>query len=252
MALPKLSIIVPYRDRAEHLQRFLPHVVTYFQRDKIDKDIPVNITIVEQVAGKPFNRGALRNIGVRLNPDADYYCFHDVDYLPIWADYSFPDAPTRIIWYGANVKPITPGSTETIPERYETFFGGVILMRRQHVLQVNGYPNDYWGWGWEDAELRARCIAEDLPIQYRDGTFEALPHVNQGFTTGLKPTEANERNHATLNARIEEMQASKAPYKDNGVSTVKFEIIERKRPRDQHGNEAANIEKVTVDFELAP
>ena len=252
MSLPRLSIVVPYRDRADHLQRFLPHVVTYFQRDKADKDIPVNITVVEQTPGQPFNRGALLNVGAALNPDADYYCFHDVDYLPIWADYSFVDAPTRIIWHGANGKPIAPGSAETVPERYEVFFGGVILMTRPHMLRVNGYPNGYWGWGWEDADLRARCVAEDLPVKYRDGTFEALPHVNQGFTAGLKPTAANEKNHAVLTARVDQLQAGHAPYTADGLSTVTYEIVERKRPRDQHGNEAANVEKVTVDLGGAP
>lgn len=252
MALPKLSIIVPYRDRPEHLQQFMPHLVAYFQRDKVDKDIPVNITIVEQAPGSLFNRGALRNVGVKLNPDADYYCFHDVDYLPIWADYSFAETPTRIIWYGADVKPIAPGSAEMIPERYEAFFGGVILMNRAHVLRVNGYPNGYWGWGWEDAELRARCIAEDIPVKYRDGTFEALPHVNAGFTAGLKPTPENEQNHARLNAVVEQLRRGETPYRQDGLSSLRYEIIGRGRPRDQQGNEAPNIEKVTVDFDAAP
>ena len=33
----RLAIVVPYRDRAEHLARFLPHMVTYFERDKLDR-----------------------------------------------------------------------------------------------------------------------------------------------------------------------------------------------------------------------
>ena len=35
----RLAIVVPYRDRAEHLSRFVPHMVTYFQRDKLDRQI---------------------------------------------------------------------------------------------------------------------------------------------------------------------------------------------------------------------
>jgi hypothetical protein len=44
----RLAIVVPYRDRAEHLAKFVPHIATYFQRDKLDRQIPVTINIIEQ------------------------------------------------------------------------------------------------------------------------------------------------------------------------------------------------------------
>jgi hypothetical protein len=227
-------------------------MITYFSRDKLDKDIPYAVTIVEQAPGKPFNRGALLNAGVAINPDADYYCFHDVDYLPIWADYRYAESPTRIIWYGADQRPQSPGSTQMIPERYDAFFSGVILINRAQVLQVNGYPNGYWGWGWEDNELRARCMSEDLEIKYRDGTFRPLAHVAEGFTPDLKPTPASEQNRARLFARIAEFEAGKKPHRDDGISSARFRVIERHLARDPGGREVPNIEKVTVDFDAAP
>lgn len=252
MSLPKLSILVPYRDRPEHLRQFIPHMIAYFSRDKFDKDIPYNITIVEQAPGKPFNRGLTLNIGVVLNPEADYYCFHHVDYLPIWADYRYVDSPSRIIWYGADTRPQTPGSAQMIPERYDVYFSGVILISRAHALQVNGYPNGYWGWGWEDNELRARCMSEDLEIKYRDGTFRPLPHVVEGFTADLKPTPASDQNRALFMARIAEFEAEKKPHRQDGISTARFRILERHYARDPEGREVPNIEKVTVDFDDAP
>ena len=50
---PKLAIIVPYRDREEHLSRFIPHMEKFLS----DKNIQYKIYIVEQGDGKPFNRG---------------------------------------------------------------------------------------------------------------------------------------------------------------------------------------------------
>jgi hypothetical protein len=38
----------------------------------------------------------------------DYVCFHDVDYLPMWADYSYTAHPTRLIWWGMNLRPVRP------------------------------------------------------------------------------------------------------------------------------------------------
>jgi len=86
----RLAIIVPYRNRAEHLRQFVPHVATYFQRDKLDRNIPISIHVVEQSGNAAFNRGRILNCGyVLARESADYVCFHDVDYLPVWTDYSW-------------------------------------------------------------------------------------------------------------------------------------------------------------------
>ena len=96
-----LAIIVPYRDRAEHLGKFVPHLATYFQRDKLDRHIAFSLHVVEQSGTAIFNRGRLRNCGYALARDgADYVCFHDVDYLPLWADYSWSARPARLAWHG--------------------------------------------------------------------------------------------------------------------------------------------------------
>ena len=55
----KLAIIVPYRDRDEHLMRFLPAM----ESSNLLEGIDYEILIVEQEKGKPFNRGKLLNVG---------------------------------------------------------------------------------------------------------------------------------------------------------------------------------------------
>ncbi len=73
-----LGIVVPYRDRESHLVRFLPHMQQFL------KEIKHKIVIVEQHDDKPFNRAKLMNIGYdHLKNECDYFCFHDVDLLPI-------------------------------------------------------------------------------------------------------------------------------------------------------------------------
>ena len=44
----RLAIVVPYRDRAQHLAQFVPHIATYFERDKLDRRIAVTLNIIEQ------------------------------------------------------------------------------------------------------------------------------------------------------------------------------------------------------------
>jgi beta-1,4-galactosyltransferase 1 len=39
---------------------------------------------------------------------------------------------------------------------YEELVGGVLSMRTDHFLRVNGYSNLYWGWGAEDDDMAFR------------------------------------------------------------------------------------------------
>jgi hypothetical protein len=205
----RLAIIVPYRDRAEHLARFLPHMVTYFERDKLDRTIAYSIHIVEQLGEGPFNRGALRNAGVRIVGDeADYYCFHDVDYLPIWADYSYVTRPTRLVWHG-----LAPQTD------YEAFLGAVVALDRNDFVRINGYSNDYWGWGYEDDDLRTRCQNHGLALAFRDGTYTVLPHRSEGYHDDGTPTHAAE---ATARIFTAKLLAGASVFSREGLSTLEF------------------------------
>jgi beta-1,4-galactosyltransferase 1 len=37
--------------------------------------------------------------------------------------------------------------------QYEELVGGVLILRPEHVLSVNGYSNLYWGWGAEGSSI---------------------------------------------------------------------------------------------------
>ena len=244
---PPLSIIVPYRDRKEQLARLARHLTAYFTRDKVDRNIPWRLTIVEQAAGKPFNRGLMKNIGFLLTEDkADYFCFHDVDYLPVWADYRMPDRPTRIIWYGAEVVPLFPGSPDGITHDYKTTFGGVVLFPKADLRRINGYSNEYWGWGFEDKDLLLRCEIEGIEIGFRDGTFEALHHQNEGFDRSGRVTLDHSRN-ATLHAEKKAAMLARRAHQEDGLNTARFTVRERVVARDENGNAVPNIERVVVE-----
>ena len=188
----RLAIVVPYRDRAEHLARFLPHMVTYFERDKLDRAIDYSIHVVEQLGGLPFNRGALLNAGFRIaRDDADYFCFHDVDYLPIWADYSYVSRPTRLDWHGLD--PQTD---------YRAFFGAVVAFNRPDFERINGYSNAYWGWGYEDVDLLKRCMIAGIEPAFRDGTFSTLPHRHRRDNDHATPTTEAQATARTFAAKL--------------------------------------------------
>ena len=91
----KLGVIVPYRNRPNQLKHFLNHIKLYLDK----KDIDYEIIIVEQTEKNNFNRGKLLNIGFLKAEElkCDYIVFHDIDMLPIDADYSYTSKPTHLI-----------------------------------------------------------------------------------------------------------------------------------------------------------
>lgn len=210
MKIRELAIVVPYGNREEHLRHFLPHMDAYFQRDKIDRNIPCHIHVIEQTGTEPFNRGKLLNVGFEITKfEADHFAFHDVDYLPIWADYSFPEQPIQLVYYG------------TVTTEPEDFFGAAVLFREEHFELINGFSNEYWGWGGEDLDLRQRCIEKDLKPTRRKGTHTALPHEHQGFYPNGTMKEEEVINRKRYKRKLEIKD-----YDDDGLSNLDYKLLE--------------------------
>ena len=144
----KLGVIVPYRNRYEHLQEFKKSIVEYLE----SKNIDFKIIIVEQDNAKLFNRGMLCNIGFieAQKENCDYIVIHDVDMIPVDVDYSYSNVPVHL-------------ATDNIP--FESYFGGMTLFPSNIFEKINGFSNLYWGWGFEDDDLRYRCVKKDVPFK---------------------------------------------------------------------------------------
>jgi hypothetical protein len=169
--IPCLGIVVPYRDRKQHLDVFLPYMRDFFRTDNLNSEISCRILIVEQTPGLPFNRGAIKNIGFAyLAPQVDYFCFHDVDLLPISADYRRSSNPAMIACHGL----------EFSLDFIRKLFGGVVVLEKDQFEQANGYSNDYCGWGFEDVDIRERLLRCNLQPEHREGHFRKLPHIDEG------------------------------------------------------------------------
>lgn len=150
-----LAIIVPYRDREEHLKIFVPYMKMYLPGDEI--------IIVEQADEKHFNRAKLLNIGF-LNHKSDYYVFHDIDMLPIQVGYSERDGVTQIAF--SDIQLID-------------YLGAVTMYERNIFIKSEGYHNDYFHRA-EDNEMMFNLKSKKIPVLNRFGIFKQLQHERNG------------------------------------------------------------------------
>jgi hypothetical protein len=158
------ALVIPYRDRSEHLSKFIKHYT------KLLPDF--DIVIVEQFDKKPFNRGKLFNVFFLLEGENyTYFALHDVDmYLAKNTDrvvYDYPLNPTHIATRCKQFNYKMP---------YKNYFGGVVLISSFDFMFVNGFSNNIWSWGCEDDEFRNNILKTGMPISRREAYFETEDH----------------------------------------------------------------------------
>lgn len=154
--MTKLGVIVPYRNRYNHLLSFKAAITKYLN----SKSIEFELIIVEQDDAKLFNRGMLLNIGFKEAKElgCDYVVFHDVDMLPLYVDYSYSYTPIQM---ATNFVKEKDDKVRTI---FDEYFGGVTMFSIEDFEKIDGYSNKYWGWGYEDSDLLIRCKEKYLQL----------------------------------------------------------------------------------------
>ncbi len=202
----KLAIVVPYRNREEHLRMFLPHMKKYLADQKIDN----TIYIIEQEQGKPFNRAKLLNIGfLEADKSCDYFVMHDVDMLPQNVDYAYQELPTHLAAAASQFNYNLP---------YDGYFGGVTMFSRNSMVKVNGYSNEYWGWGAEDDDVLYRCHLAGLRVQRQSpGILKSLNHDRH----------IDEQDYRKNMERIREMWSKKLNWENEGLNSCKYSVLDR-------------------------
>ncbi|XP_045522323.1 beta-1,4-N-acetylgalactosaminyltransferase bre-4-like [Pieris brassicae] len=203
----KVAIIVPYRDRQQHLAIFLNHMHPFLMKQQIE----YGIFIVEQEGSSDFNRAKLMNVGFaesQKQKAGGWQCFifHDIDLLPLDSRnlYSCPKQPRHM---SASIDKLH----FKLP--YEDIFGGVSAMTLEQFTKVNGFSNKYWGWGGEDDDMFYRIKKMNYHIaRYKMSIarYAMLDH---------KKSAPNPKRYQLLS------QTSKTFQKD-GLSTLEYDVVQ--------------------------
>jgi glycosyltransferase involved in cell wall biosynthesis len=223
----KYSIIIPYRNREEHLSKLIPKLESIFNSEEYE------IIVVEQDDNDKFQKNSLYNIA-GLKSKGDLLIFHDVDYYPsdviksssYFTTSSTPLYPVgKVIFLDENDK---PREFSDIPQGYRNFHvsvgdhsGGVFVLHKNVFHDIKGTNPYYRGWGKEDDDTRERLkILGYTWNRNNDGLFYGLYHEdskpddndkdfidNHRMLSNIKQNHKYGYNH--VKADVEEFEAGK-------------------------------------------
>lgn len=230
-----IALIVPFRDRWVHLERFRERIQDHVEAwNKKGVGHRFTVFIVEQFDNALFNRGYLFNAGFKLvqahmqKTEIKFDCvvMQDIDILP-----------TPVVDYGWCIWPNQiAGEIEcwqwAVP--YVESVGGVVSLSPTHWKQINGFSNEYDGWGGEDDDMYHRLRQNTLLkggchtwckdiVKARHETI-FRPKLGSGRFTCLHDGDHTPRQRSDKDAgmwsRLEAMGKNSDRWKRDGISNL--------------------------------
>tara|TARA_Y100000389_G_C17460900_1_gene521630 strand:+ start:1460 stop:2269 length:810 start_codon:yes stop_codon:yes gene_type:complete len=226
----KLTVIIPIRDRERQLKQLLPKLINLLEYQRFN----YNILIIEQSKGKSFNKGKLNNSAfleaIKLfNPK--HILFTDVDNIPLKKDSYNIDLYNDIMfkhYYG-----------------YKNCLGGIFSCSKETFYKINGFSNNYWGWGQEDDDLNYRARLMNIQIdrdellllnsyKRHERTRQALEmgildieHDGEKVKHNLKSEEQINYNREVYNNRLNKYKKNKYYIFADGIDQCNYRIIKK-------------------------
>ena len=185
----RLAIVVPYRDRTEHLARSPPHMVTYFQRQARLRDRLFHP--YRRAAGPPAvqpRRAEERRVQDRC--DAAEYSASTASIICRCGHYSYVERPTRLVWHGLD------------PTHHRAFMAAVVALNRGDSSGINGYSNDYRGWGYETTTCARAARLPASSSRFATGRIRTFHTFTEGFNADATPTTEAQANARTFAAKV--------------------------------------------------
>jgi len=220
----KLAIIIPFRDttasaiRVQQLKFLLFYMIPVLIRQKLT----FRFYIINQTAGSPFNRAKLLNIGfLEASQDYNFDCFifHDVD-LILEDDrclYRCDGTPQH---YSVAIDKFH----YRLP--YRKIFGGITQFEKNDFLAINGYSNEYWGWGGEDDDMFRRVtVAGGFKIRRpssRYARYRMMSHSRE------KTNARNSKRRQLVNRWRFADFVQEFRWKNEGLNQTNYDVVSRK------------------------
>ena len=247
----KTIFIVPYRDRLEHLyffQQYLPFVLPDINNNNNNNNdnIDYEVYFAHQKDTRPFNRGAMKNIGflaIKNKYPNDYknitFIFNDVDVLPYTKNIFDYKTTDNIIkhYYG-----------------YTNCLGGSFAIKGKDFERINGFPN-LWSYGLEDTIIQTRALSVvDKSIRIERDNFYEIGNkkVLQLFDGLNRLIDRNPTNKVFDNHKNDGISSI---INNNNIRNLKYNIVSETPCQDKHSMVdffMIDVENFTTDVKTEP
>ena len=246
----KTIFIVPYRDRLEHLyffQQYLPFVLPDINNNNDNNsNIDYEVYFAHQKDTRPFNRGAMKNIGflaIKNKYPNDYknitFIFNDVDVLPYTKNIFDYKTTDNIIkhYYG-----------------YTNCLGGSFAIKGKDFERINGFPN-LWSYGLEDTIIQTRALSVlDKSIRIERYNFYEIGNkkVLQLFDGLNRLIDRNPTNKVFDNHKNDGISSI---INNNNIRNLKYNIVSETPCQDKHSMVdffMIDVENFTTDVKTEP
>ena len=220
-----IAIITIYRNDSNNIRKKQKDVFL----EKINflkKYGDFDIYLIEQSCDNcNFNIGKLKNIGFKLANDSqrdyDFFIFTDIDILPdkSLAPYYFkPIKGVSCLGHrGTRYQQSSPAS--------KCFMGSCLGFDAKSFKKINGYPNNFWGWGGEDESILIRCNLNNIPIFIpKIGSIKDLEQTPEGGPVSLKKKLSQLKKLNLKETRKDEKQILETKiWKKNGLANLEYQ-----------------------------
>ncbi|XP_020822984.1 beta-1,4-galactosyltransferase 1 isoform X1 [Phascolarctos cinereus] len=207
-ALQKVAIIIPFRNRDEHLRYWLYYLHPFLQRQQLD----YGIYVINQDGEETFNRAKLLNVGFQealKEYDYDCFVFSDVDLIPM------DDRNTyRCFEQPRHLSVSMDKFGFSLP--YNQYFGGVSALSKEQFLKINGFPNNYWGWGGEDDDIYNRLIYKGMSISRPNAIIGKCRMIRHSRDQKNEPNPQ----------RFDRIAHTRQTMNSDGLNSLKYQLME--------------------------
>jgi len=218
----KIAIITCFRDTTANGSRTKQRAIFI---ELMNKLLPpygkYKIYIIEQDKDDtPFNIGKLKNIGFEIANKEDKYdhvIFSDIDIIP---DYDL----MNYLFLKTKDSPISLAYRGTRYEGYDAFLGALISFNTKTFKKINGFPNNFWGWGGEDIALS---------IRLKENNINTILYPEKGSIIDFE-----EKDNKTINViynklkniekeelKYEKLYTDISTWKKNGLNSLNYEVL---------------------------
>ncbi|XP_007116252.2 beta-1,4-galactosyltransferase 1 isoform X1 [Physeter macrocephalus] len=207
----KVAIIIPFRNRQEHLKYWLYYLHPILQRQQLD----YGIYVINQAGESMFNRAKLLNVGFKeALKDYDYNCFvfSDVDLIPMNDHNTY-----RCFSQPRHISVAMDKFGFSLP--YVQYFGGVSALSKQQFLTINGFPNNYWGWGGEDDDIFNRLAFKGMSVSRPNAVIGKCRMIRHSRD---KKNEPNPQ-------RFDRIAHTKETMLSDGLNTLTYLVLDVQR-----------------------